>query len=289
MAGRRRRVSTYRERFISPTDRRLGRHVNHDERSRNYAFRALRRVVLRTVHHERHVPVFDQLDLGRCVPTAGLGCMGTGLLYDAYRVLSSPPYPLSDAGALDAYRDVTRIDPYDGEWEPDDTGSDGLSMAKLLVSKGALSGFRHTFSLEDMLAALMGSPLITGTVWLHDMYSPDAEGVVHPTGRALGGHEYVIDSFDSVTNLVGFTNSWGVQFGVGGRFFMPADEFGQLLERNGDVTMFIPASAPAPMPDIPDDPDRILALAVGLWARRDALCGRKARRAVRAWLDVKGL
>lgn len=282
-------VSVLRERFVGPADPRLGRHVNHDERSKRYAFRAPDRVTLRTVHHERHVPVFDQGTLGRCVPTSGLGCLATGHLFQAYQSLVSPPYPLSDGGAVSAYRDVTRMDPYDGEWEPNDTGSDGLSMAKLLVSKGAIAGYQHTFSLSDMLAALMKSPLITGTVWRRDMYQPDRNGIVHPTGAVQGGHEYVIDSFDAQTNLVGFTNSWGTSWGWQGRFFMRAEDFGTLLEQNGDVTMFVPVSDPAPIPDVPDDPDRLLVSAVGPWARRSGLCAPGVRRALRTWMSAKGL
>lgn len=279
----------YRERF-RPTDRRLGRHVHHDDRSRAYAFRAPRHVELHTVRHERYAPVFDQGDIGSCTGNAAIGCLATGAFFATVDAGDDPHVRMLDeAAALWCYSAATDLDPYPGQFPPDDTGSDGLSVAKVLTSVGAIAGYRHTFTLEDMLAALQEQPLITGTTWLDGMYEPDRNGVVHPTGQEVGGHEYVVDSFDSGTNLLGFTNSWGTSWGKAGRFFMGADEFGALLGRDGDVTVFVPATTPEPQPDVPADPDRVLADAVGPWARRDALCGRSARRAMRAWLTAKGL
>src|SRR3954464_6579737 len=103
---------------------RLGPHVHHDSLSRLYPVRAAERVVLTDVQHVRHVPVFDQGQLGDCVANAGVGCMGTGLFH---ATVGAWPYSFDNPGIQQAYRDVTRADPYAGAWEPDDTGSDGLS------------------------------------------------------------------------------------------------------------------------------------------------------------------
>ena len=50
----------------------LGRLIEHDERSRRYAFDASK-VKLASVHHERRVPVLDQGDLGSCTGNAMTG------------------------------------------------------------------------------------------------------------------------------------------------------------------------------------------------------------------------
>ena len=68
---------------------------------------------------------------------------------------------------------------------------------------------------------------------------------------------------------------------------MPAEEYADLLARDGDVTVFAPATEAPPEPV--GDPDAILARAVGAWARRDAITCSKQRAAVRAWLKAKGL
>src|SRR5690349_3550882 len=68
--------------YVRPADPRLGRHVNHDPRSRRFPVRTAP-VPLRTVEHERHVGVFQQGDLGSCTGNAALGCMATGPFWDA--------------------------------------------------------------------------------------------------------------------------------------------------------------------------------------------------------------
>ncbi len=293
------------ERFRNQTDPRLGRHVHHDERSRRFAYR--RQVAdLRSVHHERHVPVFDQGATGSCTGMAAWGCMATGPFFATVEPYEVDRWPWDERGATAVYSQATAIDPFPGSWPPDDTGSDGLSVAKVLQSAGVISGYRHAFSLDDALAALMYVPLIVGTTWHSGMYEPDADGVAHPTGPALGGHEFVMDEYVEVgarfgprstvaqVPMAGFTNSWGPYWGAAGRFFMPRAEFGELLADGGDVTVFVPASEPAPVSSGPaDEPvsaaDRALVDAVGPWAARNGVCGRPARRALRTWMQVKGL
>lgn len=55
----------------------LGRLIEHDERSRRYAFDASK-VKLALVHHERRVPVLDQGSLGSCFPPGTLVRMSDG-------------------------------------------------------------------------------------------------------------------------------------------------------------------------------------------------------------------
>jgi hypothetical protein len=57
-------------RQIERRDPRLGRHVHHDSMSRLYPFRAPAKLDLKPTVHPRHVSVFDQGNLGSCVPNA---------------------------------------------------------------------------------------------------------------------------------------------------------------------------------------------------------------------------
>lgn len=267
----------------------LGRHVNHDARSKAYPHRAAPRRALKSVRHERHVPVFDQGSLGSCTGNAAIGCLATGRFFRTVDEMDHPNVrTLDQAAAVWVYSAATRIDPFRGEHPPEDTGSDGLSVARVLHQAGAIAGYRHAFSLADTLDALQDGPLITGTVWLNDMFRPNSDGIVRPTGSEQGGHEYLVDEYDGARGLVGFTNSWGPNWGQGGRFYMQAEDFGTLLSRQGDVTVFVPCTEPAPEP-VAADPDAVLAAAVGTWAKRDAICGRKHRRAIVDWMTAKGL
>lgn len=284
----------FRER-LRRTDRRLGRHVNHDSASRRFAFDTSG-LQVRTVRHRRRIPILDQGDLGSCTGNAGIGCLGTDPFYDTLPVGASAPYTMDEAGAVALYSAASAIDPWLGSWPPDDTGSDGLSVAKALAAAGEIAGYRHTFGLVEALETLSEWPLITGTNWYSNMYWPDDSGIVSPAGSLSGGHEYVVDEYDDTTGLVGFSNSWGPGWGVAGRFYMRAADWGRLLGEDGDVTVFVPVTVPAPTPDPDPDPgvvaDRMFAEVlrrrgwVSKWHWGDCA---KVAAAARRWLTDKDL
>lgn len=272
-------------------DHRLGRNINHDLRSRLFPVQAAD-VVPKSVRHERHVPVFDQGQLGSCTGNAGIGCLATGNFYDEYQKLPAGKYTLDEAGAVKLYSDATVADPYDGTYPPEDTGSDGLSIAKVLQNAHIISGYQHAFSLNDAIKALTLAPFITGTFWYNDMFTPDASGRVQASGALAGGHEYVADELDIERERIWFTNSWGASWGIGGRFYMAFGDYSGLLENNGDVTVFVPATQPAPVPVPPavDPRDVTLASQVRDWSKaHHAGSNAKAAKAVQAWIIAKNL
>lgn len=277
----------YRRHLIS-TDPRLKRHVNHDSRSRAYAF-PTEGLTLTSTKHDHFIEVLDQGQIGSCTGNAGIGCLGTGLFF-ANR---GTHYNLDQAGALALYSEATRHDPFAGEYPPTDTGSDGLTIAKVLKSHNEIAGYQHTFSLVDALKALTVTPFITGTNWYESMFYPDTTGKVTLGGYVAGGHEYLADEIDVERNRIWFTNSWGDGWGNNGRFWMSFTDFGTLLGQQGDVTIFVPITKPAPEPTPPqpcvDEADRDLARKVKGWANSwYRLTGAKARRALRIWLKAKG-
>lgn len=286
-------TTIYRERL--PYHPLLGRHVHHDSRSRAYAYDTSGLSIV-SAKHTRRIDVLDQDQLGSCVPNAGEGCLGTDPFYATVATQLTWGEPL----AVSWYSDVTAADPYPGQWPPDDTGSDGLSMAKVLKAKGLIAGYQHTFSLDDALKALTVTPFITGTVWTEAMFTPDPDGRVYPTGAVAGGHEYVADEIDADRMHVWFTNSWGSGWGVArdgrpGRFYMFFEDYGALLQRQGDVTIFTPLTQPAPTPTpAPDtDPaDVALAAVAHPWVarRHTSIAGNNGmKRALQDWLREKGL
>jgi hypothetical protein len=278
----------------------LGRHVNHDPASRAYAYRA-GAPALAPVRHERRVPIFDQGGLGSCVPNAGLGILGTEPYYSALRAaglltadgnaivlpetVTGAEYwgpgriPFTESGAIGLYREVTADDPFPGAYPPDDTGSDGLSMAKVFAALGLVPGYQHTFDLASALTALQTYPLLGGTEWTNDMFDPDPYGRVRPTGTVAGGHEWIVDEYLPTSRygvpMVGCTTSWSESFGADGRFFLIVSDFGKLLKADGDVIVLTPPNKPAPQPGPvgPPEPAADQALAA----------------AMRTWLTAKGL
>lgn len=291
----------YRERIPS-SDPRLRRHVHHDSESRRYPYPTAGLKLVSAVH-ERHIPILDQGNLGSCTGNAGIGCMGTTPLYEpisAEAPLSQVPgpliwYGLDEPGAVQLYSDATKIDDAPGEYPPDDTGSDGLSVAKVLKSAGEISGYQHTFTLQDALLALTQTPIMIGINWYEQMFTPDADGRVRLSGALAGGHELCSREIDVERERVVLDNSWGgPNWGVQGRCWLTFADFGALLSRQGDVTILLPLSQPAPVPtpDGHDPADVALAAVARPWVARvhTSIAGNRAMQAAaKAWLAAKGL
>lgn len=246
---------TLKVRRFEPRDRRLGRHVVHDSRSLRFRAPARDPRKLASVRHHIHVPIMDQGDIGSCTGHAGVATLGsdafwpaaTGLLQDLDAVAAS-------AIAVGLYSEATRLDPWPGEYVPDDTGSDGLSIAKALKGRNLISGYQHATSLEAALTALAERVVMVGTSWLAGMYSPDNDGRLDVSGPNVGGHEYVLDHLDVENRRVWMRNSWSEDWGQGGRAWMTWDDLARLLADYGDCTVLVPLAEPAPQPTPPVPP-----------------------------------
>jgi len=268
----------------------LGRHVRHDSRSRGFAYQPRAgRTTLKSATHARRVPVFNQGDLGQCTATSSLGVLGT----DPHFAVAAPGLTFDDNTSRDMYHEFTASDDYAGTWPPEDTGSDGLTAAKVCVKRGYISDYTHTFSTKDALVALGDTPLITGINWYSSMDTPSSDGEVRVTSQAFvrGGHEIEGSEIDVDNKRVWFWNSWGEGFGLGGRFWMSFDTWDRLLNEQGDVTIFTPRSDVQPDPALAAD----LAFASALrpWAKQsvwyDTFVGNKrVKAAAKAWLQARG-
>lgn len=250
-----------------PSAGRLGRHVRHDPRSLRYQVAAKSLGTLKSVRHQRAIPVLDQGDLGSCTGNAAEGVLGTSPLYEAIptTVLGRPSgnAQVDEDQAVALYSAATSLDDYDGGYPPTDTGSDGLSVAKAALAAGLISGYQHATSLEAALTALEARPVITGINWYDSFDQPASDGLIVISKRASvrGGHEIELEELDVDNELVWLTNSWSTAWGVDGRACIGWDDFGRLLDEKGDVTDFVPLSEPAPTPT--PDPSGDLAGCLG--------------------------
>lgn len=215
-------------RVIPRTDPRLGRHVEHDPRSRAFPAPATATITSKTWRH--YGRILDQGQVGSCTGNAMAQALNTHPLH-----VSRTPY-LTEGDADALYSLATSLDDVPGAWPPDDTGSSGLAVAKAAQEKGYITGYTHAFGLDHTLAALMNGPLIVGTNWTQNMFHPDAHGFVKPTGAVAGGHEYLLLGVNTDRGYATFLNSWGADWGLRGRFHMTLDDFGALLANGGDAT-----------------------------------------------------
>lgn len=228
--------------------KRLGRSVLHD--SRSLAFRVAppaKTTVSKT--WARKTAILDQGGLGSCTGNAATGALGSEPFYDTLTAKLSAGLKLDENEAVSLYSKATELDPFTGTYLPDDTGSNGLSVAKAAQKAGLISGYVHALSLDDVIAALQTSPVIVGTNWYSGMDDPDAAGLVVASGSVRGGHEYLCRGVDLQRMLLHFDNSWGSAWGNKGSFTYSFDTMTRLLSEDGDATQFVPLSAPAPVPN----------------------------------------
>lgn len=216
--------------------KRLGRHVEHDPKSREYAYEKTVSTLV-AVEHKRHSPIFNQGQLGSCTGNAAAGAKDTEPLYH-----SGSTHLIGEAGAVDIYSLGTRLDGLsDGYYPPTDTGSSGLAVSKAMKQEGMIGSYSHAFDMDAALAALQAGPVITGVAWYEGFDNPDANGLVQIAGQVRGGHEICVVGYEPQSNpddaLIKIANSWGTSWGVDGYFFWTVSTWKQLLADSGDVTI----------------------------------------------------
>lgn len=204
----------------------LGRRVHHDPRSRAFPARAA--AAVHDVAWRHYGPVLDQGSLGSCTGHALVDCLMTR---PAYRAAAK----LTHDDAVRAYRRATEIDPFPGQYPPDDTGSDGLDVCRAAVEFGWITGYDHAFGIDHLLGSLMFGPVMVGTSWTETMFSPDSRGRLTVGGTVAGGHEYVITARSG--RWLRLLNSWGARWGVGGSAWIRTEDLAALLDAEGDCTV----------------------------------------------------
>ncbi|WP_405673288.1 hypothetical protein [Streptomyces sp. NBC_01530] len=266
-------VTRHIEEHASDTGGRLGRHVEHDERSKAYALSEdLLGTGYTSVTHTVNAPVLDQADVGACVGFGTEACVSADPFYAAIPTTVAAR-PTGDAAAdnqqgYTLYSSATHLDNIKGSWKPDDTGSVGLAGAKAAQKAGLIAGYQHALSLDAALKGLGSLPCITGVNWYEGFDNPDANGRVKISGSVRGGHEFCVYGVDATKKLVWARNSWTSGWGLNGTFCFSFDDWGRLLDEQGDATFFVPLTSPAPTPTptpAPADVDMAMALAARSW------------------------
>jgi len=170
-------------------------------------------------------PLAIQLDQGQTNHCVGFGWSGWA---DAAPVEDS--YQNADAHAL--YYEAKVIDGQPNR----ENGSSVRSGAIAMRNRGRLAAFAFAKSTGEIDPWLDSKgTVVVGTSWTNDMFNPDANGFVTPTGPVAGGHCYVmIDKLDDEDAYL-FQNSWGGSFGLNGRFKIKRSDFASLLDDYGEA------------------------------------------------------
>jgi Papain family cysteine protease len=166
--------------------------------------------------------VLDQGSEGACV---GFGC--------SCELIARPAVEqgISNNFARLIYFEAQKKDPWPGGAYPGASpvyeGSSVLAGMQVLKEAGYIGEYRWAFDIHDLyLAVGYKGPAVIGVDWYEGMFSPDANGYIHPTGQIKGGHcvcivgvKIVRDKFgviDMLRSYFTIQNSWGTDWGMNG-------------------------------------------------------------------------
>jgi hypothetical protein len=216
----------------------FGRHVLHDERSREYdAANGLVADVTKivTTMHHRVIDPWDQGQIGDCTANAALGLMMTEPFADLVK------RTFTEDDCVRFYEQETQLDDRQipGHYPPDDTGSTGVWSMKVLKAWGLASGYQHAFDTWTLQRILQKFPVSVGVPWYASMDSPDENGLLHvePASGLRGGHQFDLVGIDVENQWYTAVNSWGTGWALKGEMRIPFNDFHTLLQHHGDVSV----------------------------------------------------
>jgi hypothetical protein len=219
---------------------RLGRHVEHDERSLAYAVEHIVDELLppKTVSWRRWSPILDQGDLGSCTGNALTGALAC----EPFCTIPTEAGQFNEAFAVSLYSHATAIDGIPGQYPPDDTGSSGLAVCKVAKSMGLIGSYHHALTVSGLLHALQLGPVIIGAPWYEGFDRPDEHtGAVEIGGAIRGGHEFLVRAYQhgptEADSWLIADNSWGSSWGVKGQFRFSVATWRTLAANQADVTI----------------------------------------------------
>lgn len=239
--------------------RALGRHLHHDDRSRDFP---AYEIVLGMAYagdvepRPRHRSWYRRTvwDQNTPAPWNGYRAESSCTTQAVGGVLVTSPFTaqlnreqklkLYDPSfRYNAYRLAQEHDPWPGS-EPQYYGSSGVAACKALQVLGIVPEgwkYRWAFGGDEAHAILPYTSLSVGTWWYEGFDRPDRNGRVKKTGQKRGGHQWqILDYAEDEDAYVGL-NSWGRRWGRNGRFLVDRREFYELLEEDGDVVIWSPA------------------------------------------------
>lgn len=203
-------------------DARLGRILAPDARDRRFSMAlALPTVPLPSYKYWTPGTVLDQGQSPHCVAYSWTG-WGLATPIRTRLAQLTPPDKL--------YAECKAIDGYAGD------GTTVRAGVQIMQRQGRIKNYLWAQTPAELTAWLLTmGPVVVGTEWTSEMFTPDARGFVHPRGSVEGGHAYLVTGFNAVTRNYRCRNSWG-GWGQSGNFWISeADMHALIFDRDGEA------------------------------------------------------
>lgn len=191
---------------VPQLDKRLGRQKVHDPRSRSFPAKP---TIDRSTWRSKAIRIYDPTVNpnqchGECTGTTK--CMQFNS--SGNRIVGKV---LDMKTAHQLYSYASHNDPWPGAWPPEDTGTSGLASCEASKLLGLGGEYRHVFGGADEVVQLImdWQTVSIGSWWTDDMMEPNSLGVIEPTGKIIGGHQYLGHGYDLKRDMVMIRCWWG--------------------------------------------------------------------------------
>ena len=213
-------------------DGRLDRVVEFDERSRAYSIGEIRQTPKLRSYTWRCHDWFDQGTEGACVGF----CLGHELAARPAEVKGLD----YDFLVEDVYWEAQKADPWEGGAYPGAVpvyhGTSILAGVKKIKELGYIKEYRWAFNIDDVLYGIgHNGPAVLGVPWYSDMYYPDKDGFIKPSGSLVGGHAILARAINVKKGYVTLRNSWGKSWGKDGDCYISFEDLETLLNQRGEA------------------------------------------------------
>lgn len=215
----------------------LGRFVSIDPRDKQYAlptpqagtlFSAPKEVRPIRYRYYATAKPLDQGDVPQCVAYA----------WEQF-LLSAPVKNKMWQTPAELYHQAQLVDEWEGE---DYDGTSVRAGAKVLQTAGLLSTYNWATDARTAADYILNSgPVVMGTNWYWDMFSPDKEQFIHVNGALAGGHAYMVKGVnldkkcpDGSVGAFRIINSWGSNWGDKGMVWISFNDMNRLILEWGE-------------------------------------------------------
>jgi hypothetical protein len=166
-------------------------------------------------------PTLDQDGTPQCVAYAWEGWLH-----------ASPTCTRTGPTPEEIYREAQKID----GMGPVHDGTTVRAAAQIMAGQGRIAEYVWTRDLEVLKRwVLTRGSAVVGTWWYYDMFAPTKAGYVTIGGRILGGHAYLVIGYSGARKAYRCLNSWGRNWGQGGRFWITEADLDRLISESGEA------------------------------------------------------